>query len=391
MKYDFDQVLDRAHNDSSKYDERLQKFGTMDVLPLWVADMDFKAAQPILDAMEDKVRQGVFGYVSRRAEYFDSLIRWQKRRNGWEIKDRSLLSFSVGVVPSLAALVRQFAQPGEPVLIQPPVYPEFYEVVENSGRQVLINRLKERDGVFSLDLADFETKLQMGPKCFIFCNPQNPTGHVWTREELKAMGDLCVKYGVPILSDEIHADLMLWGHKHTPMAAVSEEIAKITITCTAVSKTFNLAGLQASTVIFNNHEEQAKFESFWHSLEIHRNNPFSLVASIAAYNEGEEWLEQLLPYIEGNMTYVRGFLDAEIPRIKCRLPDATYLMWLDCRGLGLDDKALERFLVEKARIGLNAGCAFDRELSGFMRLNTACPRSLLVQAMARLKEAVDSL
>lgn len=242
MKYDFDQVLDRTHNDSSKYDERLKKFGTMDVLPLWVADMDFKAAQPILNAMEDKVRQGVFGYVSRREEYFDSLIRWQKRRNGWDIPDKSLLSFSVGVVPSLAALVRQFAKPGEKVLIQPPVYPEFYEVVENSGCEVLSNRLVEREGEFFLDLADFEAKLKEGPKCFLFCNPQNPTGHVWTRDELTAMGELCVKYRVPVVSDEIHADLMLWGHKHIPMAALSPEIAANTITCTAVSKTFNLAG-----------------------------------------------------------------------------------------------------------------------------------------------------
>lgn len=391
MKYDFDQVLDRTHNDSSKYDERLKKFGTMDVIPLWVADMDFKAAQPILDAMEDKVRQGVFGYVSRREEYFDSLIRWQKRRNGWDIPDKSLLSFAVGVVPSLAALVRQFAQPGEKVLIQPPVYPEFYEVVENSKCEVLSNRLVERGGEFFLDLADFEAKLKQGPKCFIFCNPQNPTGHVWTREELSAMGELCVKYRVPVVSDEIHADLMLWGHKHIPMAALSPEIAANTITCTAVSKTFNLAGLQASTVIFNDQAEREKFESFWHSLEIHRNNPFSLVASIAAYNEGEEWLEQLIPYIEGNMTYVRDFLAKEVPQITCRLPEATYLMWLDCRGLGLDDAALERFFVEKAGIGLNAGNAFDRDLSGFMRLNTACPRAVLERAMGQLQAAVDGM
>lgn len=205
------------------------------------------------------------------------------------------------------------------------------------------------------------------------------------------MAELCLKYKVPVISDEIHGDLMLWGHKHIPMAALSPEIAANTITCTAVSKTFNLAGLQASTVVFNNQAERAKFEFFWHSLEIHRNNPFSLVATIAACNEGEEWLDQLLPYIEGNMTYVRDFLAEHIPQIKCQLPDATYLMWLDCRGLGLDDDALNRFFIEKVKIGLNAGRDFDRDLSGFMRLNTACPRSVLEQAMGQLKEAVAGM
>ena len=202
------------------------------------------------------------------------------------------------------------------------------------------------------------------------------------------MGDLCVSYHVPVLSDEIHADLMLWGNRHTPMASISPEIAANTITCTAVSKTFNLAGLQASSVIFNNREERAKFERFWHSLEIHRNNCFSLVASMAAYNEGEEWLEQLLRYLEGNMKYIRDYCEENIPEIKANLPECTYLVWLDCRGLGKTDEELNRFMIEKAGIGLNAGCDFDRELSGYMRLNAACPRQILEKAMEQLKDAV---
>lgn len=387
MIYNFDEIIDRTHNNAAKYDERIKKFGTQDVIPLWIADMDFRVAKPIEDALADKAHQGIFGYVSRPGEYWDALAGWQKRRNGWEV-DKSLLSFNCGVVPSLAALVRQFSSEGDLILVQPPVYPEFYEIVENAGRVVLTNRLTVEDGRYEIDFRDFEEKLKQGPKAFILSNPQNPVGRSWTREELKRMGDLCVTYRVPILSDEIHADLMLWGNRHTPMASISPEIAAVTITCTAVSKTFNLAGLQASSVIFNNREEKDKFEKFWHSLEIHRNNCFSLVASMAAYNEGEEWLDQLLTYLEGNVKYVRDYCDKNIPEIKANIPECTYLMWLDCRGLGKTNEELNRFMIEEAGIGLNAGCDFDRELSGYMRLNTACPRKILEKAMEQLNAAV---
>lgn len=390
MTYNFDEIVDRTHNDATKCDERIKKFGTNDVLPLWIADMDFRVATPIQDALEAKAKQGIFGYVSRCDAYFESIKNWQKKRHGWE-PDVSLMSFAVGVVPALSALVQQLAAPGEFVLIQPPVYPEFYEVVENNGRAFLSNRLVERDGAFHLDLVDFEEKLKQGPKCFIFCNPQNPTGHVWTREELTAMAQLCLQYKVPVISDEIHADLMLFGHTHIPMASLSPEIAANTITCTATSKTFNLAGLQAATVIFNDQETRKTFNRFWLNLEIHRNNPFSLVATMAAHNQGEEWLEQLLTYLEGNMTYVQSYLQANIPQITCTLPESTYLMWLDCRGLGLDDDALNRFFVTQAKLGLNGGNAFDRDLCGYMRLNAACPRSVLEEAMARLQKAVDAM
>lgn len=390
MIYDFDQVFDRRDNHAAKYDERVKKFGTEQVIPLWIADMDFKVAKPIQDALLKKAEQGIFGYVSRPKEYWDALCDWQKRRNNWEI-DPEMLSFSAGVVPSLAALVRQLSGEGDEILIQTPVYPEFYEVVENAGRVVIANRLKEQDGEYQIDFLDFEEKLKRHPKAFILCNPQNPIGRIWSREELEKMGDLCVKYQVPVLSDEIHADLMLWGNKHTVMASISPEIAANTITCTAVSKTFNLAGLQASSVIFNNIDEKEKFEHFWHNLEIHRNNCFSLVASIAAYREGEEWLDQLISYLEGNMRFIRDYCEKYIPRIKPNLPQCTYLVWLDCRALGMEDEKLKQFMVEKAGLGLNAGNDFDRELSGYMRLNAACPRSVLEKALGQLRTAVETL
>lgn len=389
MVYNFDEVIDRTGNHSAKYDERMKKFGTEDVIPLWIADMDFRVPKPIEDALSEKVKQGIFGYVSRPQRYWDALVGWQRKRNGWEI-DPSLLSFSCGVVPTLAALIRQFSREGEEILIQTPVYSDFFEVIENAGRQVLANRLAETDGVYSIDFADFEEKLKRGPKLFILCNPQNPVGRCWRPEELRRMGELCIQYGVPVASDEIHGDMMLWGNRHTPMASLSPEIAANTITCTTVSKTFNLAGLQASSVIFNNQTEREQYEKFWHALEIHRNNSFSLVATIAAYEEGEEWLEQLLRYLEGNIRFVHDYCEQHIPSIKANMPECTYLIWLDCRALHKSNEELKQFMIQKAKLGLNAGSDFDGALEGYMRLNAACPRSVLVKAMEQLKSAVDS-
>lgn len=388
MIYNFDEIIDRENNDSAKYDERIKHFGTMDVLPLWIADMDFRVPAPIEKALLDKVNQGIFGYVSRCEEYWDSLCDWQRRRNGWEI-DKSLLSFCSGVVPSLAALIRQFSNEGDKILIQTPAYSDFFEVIEHGNREVLTNRLVEKDGVYGLDIADFESKLMQSPKLFILCNPQNPVGRFWRKEELKQMGELCLRYGVPVVSDEIHADLMLWGNRHTPMAAVSSEIAANTITCTAVSKTFNLAGLQASTVVFNNQEQKKKFDAFWGALEIHRNNSFSLVASIAAYREGEEWLEQLISYLEGNIQFVHDYCKKYIPTIKTNIPECTYLVWMDCRGLHKTNEELREFMIKEAKLGLIPGSSFDPELSGFMRMNVACPRGILEKALSQLKDAEE--
>lgn len=390
MIYNFDEVIHRKETNCAKYDELIKKFGTDDVIPLWIADMDFRTAEPIIDAMKERAEQGIFGYVSRPDEYFDSLCKWQKKRHNWEI-NKELLSFSVGVVPSLAALIRQLSKISDEILIQTPVYPEFYDIVEAADRKVLVNHLVGNNGEWNIDYTDFENKLKRHPKAFILCNPQNPTGHPWSREELTKMGELCLQYGVTVVSDEIHADLMLWGNKHIPMASISEKFAANTITCTAISKTFNLAGLQASSVIFNNQEEKGKFEKLWHSLEIHRNSSFNLVASIAAYNEGEEWLQQLIKYLEGNMKFIHDYCEEYIPKIKANIPECTYLVWLDCCDLGLTDEDLNEFMIKKAKLGLNAGNGFDRELKGFMRLNAACPRSILEKALNQLGEAVKTL
>lgn len=391
MKYNFDEVIDRSGNRAAKYDERRKNFGTDDVIPLWIADMDFRTAQPIIDACKAKAEEGIWGYTSRPDSYFEAYAGWQKRRNGWSI-DTSLCSWSLGVVPALAALVKLFTGPNDKVLIQPPVYPEFYEVTEMVGRRVAENNMVQTENGWEVDFEDFERKAK-DPlvKMFILCSPHNPLGKVWTREELERMLDICFANGVLVVSDEIHSDLIFHGKKHIPTAMVSEEAKSRVISCISGTKTFNLAGLQASTTVFPNMELKQIFDHYWSAMDIHRNNAFSSVAMEAAFNEGEEWLEQVLEYISGNFDYIQDYCAKYIPEIKPSVPDATYLVWLDCRALGMDDETLKEFMIRKAKLGLNPGSSFTRSLTGFMRLNAACPRSVIKKAMEQLRDAVSDL
>ena len=389
MKYNFDTIVDRSGNCAAKYDERIKKFGTDQVIPLWIADMDFKTAQPIIDALTDRAQEGIWGYTSRSTRYFEAIRGWQKRRNNWDI-DPQLMSFSLGVVQSISAMVKLFTPEGGSVLIQTPVYSEFYDMTEAWNRKVLENQFVERDGNWEMDWADFEAKLEQAD-LFLLCNPHNPLGIVWTPEELRRMAELCMKHHVVLFSDEIHSDLIFHGKHHTPTATLSPEIAQYVVTGISGTKTFNLAGLQASTVVFPNRHTKEVFDRYWMNMDIHRNNAFSLTAMEAAFNHGEEWLEQLLPYLSANFDYVVDYCKTRIPKIKTYAPDATYLMWLDCRELGLDNESLRQFMIQKAGLGLNEGWSFCRSLDGFMRLNAACPRSVLEQAMAQLEQAINAL
>ena len=294
------------------------------------------------------------------------------------------------MVPALSSIVRLFSGDGDKILIQTPVYSEFYDVAEAWGREVVENPLVETDGKWSIDFDDFAEKVKQC-RIFLLCNPQNPVGRVWEPEELRKMAELCVESGTLLVSDEIHSDLIFHGKRHTPTASLSPEIAANTITCISATKTFNLAGLQASTTIFPNKDMKRAFEEFWGRMDIRRNNAFSCVAMEAAYREGEEWLDQLLPYISGNFDYICDFCAKNIPQIKPNRPDATYLMWLDCRALSMTNEELRDFFIHKAQLGLNEGYTFGHSLAGFMRLNAACPRSTLEKAMRQLKAAVDSL
>lgn len=388
MKYNFDEVIDRSQNRSAKYDEAAKKFGRKDVIPLWIADMDFRTAQPIIDALKKRAEEGIWGYTSRPNSYYEAVCGWQKRRNGWDI-DKSLISFNLGVVPALSSMVHVFTEPGDKVMIMTPVYSEFYDVTESWGREALECPMVEKDGTWSVDFEDFEKKAKEA-KMFFLCSPHNPLGIVWTREELTNMCEICIANDVLIVSDEIHSDLIFHGKKHIPTATLSPEIAAHTISCISGTKTFNLAGLQASATIFPNQELKAKFDKFWFNLDIHRNNAFSTIAMEVAFNEGEEWLEQLLEYVSGNFDFIETYCRENIPQIKPNVPDATYLVWLDCRELGMTNDELRDFMVQKAGLGLNEGRAFGRSLEGYMRLNAACPRSILKKALEQLKAAVDA-
>ena len=351
--------------------------------------MDFKTAQPVIDALKAKAEEGIWGYTSRPDSYYEALCSWQKRRNGWDI-DRSMLSFSPGVVPTLSSIVNIFTEPSDKVLIQTPVYSEFYDVTESWGRQVIECPMVEKDGSWEVDFEDFEKKAKEA-KIFFLCSPHNPLGIVWTREQLTRMCEICIANDVLIVSDEIHSDLIFHGKKHIPTATLSPEIAAHVISCISATKTFNLAGLQASHVVFPNQELKAEFDRFWCNLDIHRNNAFSSVAVETAFSQGEEWLEQLLEYISGNFDFIESYCRENIPQIKPNVPDATYLVWLDCRQMGMENEELRKFMIEKAGLGLNEGWSFGRSLSGYMRLNAACPRPVLERALKQLKKAVDDI
>lgn len=387
MAYQFDEIVDRSQNYAAKFEEAELHYGTNNVIPLWIADMDFRTAPCIVEAIKARADQGIFGYTWRTPKYFEAVAGWQERRNGWR-PDIEKMAFAPGVVPCMRMILTMFTQPGDKIIIQQPVYHPFADVIENTGRTMVVSPLKRDEaGYYTMDLEDFESKID-GVKFFILCNPHNPVGRAWTPEELKAVGDICVRHGVEILSDEIHSDLMLNGHKHTCMASVSPEIAALTTTCIAPSKTFNLAGLQSSTVIFNTVERKDAYVAELKRMDIARNNCFSLVATMAAYEQGEAWLEELKVYLADNMRFINDFCAQHLPELKPNLPEATYLNWIDARGLGMDDDALQRFCVEKAGVAFGKGTDFGFGGSGFLRLNAACPRATIEKALTQMETAL---
>ncbi len=390
MKYDFDTVIDRSLNDAAKYDELETKFGRADLLPMWVADMDFKSAQPILDAIARRADQGVFGYTTRHDSYFKEMCSWYKRRHNWDIKKEWILH-SPGVCTTISVIMREFTQPGDKIIIQPPVYYPFFDLVRDNGRELVLNPLKRVGDEYVMDYEDLEKKIDDKVKFLILSNPHNPVGRVWTKEELTRLGDICLKHQIKILSDEIHGDIITGEHRYIPFASISEEFAKHSITCFSATKPFNLAGLQASFAILPERKDYERFEKLMGILDIRRNNCFSLVAVEAAYREGEEWLDQLLIYLKDNIDYVADYCSRHIPRIKPNKPQGTYLVWLDCRELGLDDKALNDLMLERAKVALDGGTWFGAEGSGFIRMNVASPRAMIKEGLERIEKAVNEL
>ena len=389
MKYNFDKVIDRSNTCSAKYDELKEKFGRDDLIPMWIADMDFLNAKEVEDAVVNRARHSIYGYTTRTEDYFKAIKDWQKYKNNWDV-DIKYMSHAPGVLPMLANIFHAFAKEGDKVIIQPPVFSEFKKVASNWGLEVINNPLIQKQNDYFIDFDDLEEKTK-DAKFMIFCNPHNPVGRVWKKEEIKRVAEICLKNNVLVISDEMYSDMTLFDNKHVPMASLSEEIRRNTITCTSIGKTFNIPGLKVATCILPTLEAKAKYDWILEKLEMKRSDCFSVVANQVAMNEGREWFEQLMEYLEGNVEFAVNYINKNIPKIKCSKPQGTYLLWLDCRELNLTQEDLIKFFVNNAKIALNDGSTFGEEGIGYMRMNIGCPRSILEQALLQLKNAVDSL
>jgi cystathionine beta-lyase len=400
MEHDFDVEVSRRDSNSVKWeftqsDEDLLRweqtdrfFGKDRVLPMWVADMDFRSPRPVLDALVARAQHGIYGYTAPTQAFYESVVRWMKKRHGWAIQPE-WICITPGVVPALNMLVRAFACSGDRVLIQPPVYYPFYGAVENNGAQLAANPLVYENRRYRMDLADLEAKCRNPKvKLAILCSPHNPVGRVWTRDELVRFGEVCAENGVLVISDEIHGDLIYTGRVFTPFASISEAFALNSVTCTSPSKTFNLAGLQTSCIIIPDPHLRTRFNRVLQSDGLLGIGAFGVVALQAAYDYGEGWLRQLLDYLEGNLNYLEDYVAEHIPQLTVVHPEGTYLVWLDCRALRLDKWRLKQLMLEEARVYLDEGFIFGPEGEGFERINIACPRSLLVEALERISGAV---
>jgi cystathionine beta-lyase len=403
MKYDFDRETSRQDTCAVKW-EFIQRgenllawehtgecFGPNRILPMWVADMDLRCPEPVVKAVVARAEHGIYGYTDKTDRYYQSVVGWMERRHGWQV-DPEWICTTPGVVPALNMLVRTFVAPGESVIVQRPVYYPFFSAIENNGGQVVSNSLVLKNGRYQMDFEDLAIKAQNPKvKMAILCSPHNPVGRVWTQEELARFAEICLRNDILMVSDEIHSDLIYKSYTFTPFGSLGEEIAQNAVLCTAPSKTFNLAGLQTSNIIIPNAELRTRFEKTIEADGLFGINPFGLVAAKAAYNHGEEWLEHLLDYVEGNLRYLQQYVGENIPQIDVIPPEGTYLVWLDCRRLGLDKWGLKRLMLEEARVYLDDGFIFGPEGEGFQRVNIACPRSIVVEALERIREAIKRL
>jgi len=387
-EFDFDTTIERKNTSSNKWDDVEKLFGAPDVLPMWVADMDFSAPPCVQKALSDRVAHGVYGYASPRDSYRDALRGWLERRHDYVV-ERDAIVYCSGVVPALSLLIQALSEPGDPVLIQPPVYPPFAAMIGRNGRRVVENPLVVRDGGYQMDLVDFERKVvEEGIRLFILCSPHNPVGRVWTRAELTALGEICLRHGVFVVSDEIHADLILPGFQHTPFAAINPDFAAVSATCVAPSKTFNLAGLQTAFTIIADAKARAAYQRCSDRYGSNTPNVFGLVAAQTVFEQGDAWLDALLVYLGQGAQQIDAFLRQAAPQLTWIQPEGTYLGWLDCRQLELSHEDLGAFFQKQAKVGLNNGHVFGKGGDGFMRLNFGCPHSTLSDGLTRIEQAL---
>ena len=385
MKYDFDKITQRCGTNSYKWDSTDDK----EVLPMWVADMDFPTAPCIINALEKRVEHGIFGYTRVPEEYYDAVISWFSRRHHWKPR-REWFIYTSGVVPALSAVIKALTNVGDKVLTLTPVYNCFFSSIRNNGCELDSCALRYEDNTFSIDYEDLERRAA-DPKTtlMLLCNPHNPSGRVWTREELRRIGDICIKNNVVVVADEIHCELVHPGFTYTPFASVSEEFQKHSVTCVAPSKAFNIAGLQIANIIVENDKWRQRIDKAININEVCDVNPFGVIATIAAYNEGEEWLNQLLQYIHGNYLFFKDYCEEHLPQLPVAPLEGTYLAWMDCRSLGIPSEELEEELMKEAKLWLNAGSMYGKEGEGCMRWNLACPRQLVKEGMERFSQFVD--
>jgi cystathionine beta-lyase len=390
MRFDFDTVLDRRHTNSLKWDHCGATFGLDDVIPLWVADMDFAAPPAVVEAVERRAAHGVYGYASVPESFWESALGWLRRRHGWDV-DRRWLGRAPGVVPALTLCVNAFTRPGDGVIVQTPVYYPFFRAVEKNGRRLVRNPLVADGQTYRMDLADFERRIDDRTRLVILCSPHNPVGRVWRREELAAFAEICVRRELIVVSDEIHMDLTLPGFTHVPLATISPAVAERTVTCVAPSKTFNTAGLSMSLIVASNPALLARYTAEFEAAGLTIASLFGAVALEAAYRHGDEWLDQLRAYLAANVDFTDRFVGERLPGLRFIRPEGTYLALIDCRNLGMGQKSLDEFFLRTAGVYFDSGAWFGEESEGFVRINLACPRQTLTEALERIERAIRQL
>jgi cystathionine beta-lyase len=385
--FDFDQIIDRFGTNSYKWDQSEALFGDKDILPLWVADMDFQSPPAVVEALTQRAAHGVYGYTIRPQSYFDAILNWLQRRHQWSVP-QEWLATCPGVVTALSLLIQTLTKPSEQILIQTPVYYPFFDVVQLNERTLIENPLILEDGIYRMDFEHLEQQFASGVKLMLLCSPHNPGGRVWEMEELSRLGELCLKYKVWIVSDEIHFDLVMPGHKHVPIATLSEALAQCTITCIAPSKTFNMPGISTSTLIIPNSTVRRNYVKALKTLSLHLESYFAVTALEKAYTEGEAWLDGAISYIHENYLYLEQFFAAHLPQFKVMKPQATYLVWIDYRGMDMSAAEMKDLMFNKAKVAFSDGTVFGGE--GFLRINIACPRAILTEGLQRFHQAVKT-
>ncbi|WP_413378918.1 MalY/PatB family protein [Alkalihalobacillus sp. 1P02AB] len=386
MSERFNQVIERRGTNSLKWDMLNERFGADDILPLWVADMDFRAPDAVIEAIKEKADHGIFGYPAHSKSLDLAVQSWLSRRYNWEVSENSFV-YTLGVVPALSHLINAFTEHGDEIIIQTPVYYPFYDVIEKNERTLVRNPLKYDGKQYEMDFEQLEDVITDKTKMLLLCHPHNPGGRVWKRAELEKLVAICKKHNLYIVSDEIHADLLYEGHSHIPIASIDPEMKERIFTCLAPSKTFNLAGLQVSYIVMEDSATRLKLKKFIATTFTGMNNSFAEVAMEAAYTHGEPWLQELMTYIQSNYKLVTDFLREHMPKVKWMEPDGTYLLWLDFSQLNFTPAERKKWLIEEAKVGFNHGAMFGEEGKGFERMNLACPASTIEEALNRLKAA----